>query len=130
MIVVDASAVVAAIVGNPATAEAIAERIGSTAAVAPDIVDVEVLSALRRLWLGQKLTEAQFRFGAADLEQLALERHSSLGLAPAIIDHRHNLTAYDASYVALAEALGCALLTLDARLAHAPGLRCEVELFV
>ena len=41
---------------------------------------------------------------------------------------RHNVTAYDASYVALAEALGVPLLTADARLANAPGIRCEVEL--
>ena len=59
--------------------------------------------------------------------ELALGRHLLLPLVWRVWELRSNLTTYDASYVALAERLGCTLVTLDARIARAPGLRCQVE---
>ncbi len=61
------------------------------------------------------------------MSRMALERYSHMPLLPRIWQLRDNLTAYDAAYVALAEALGAPLVTADARLARAAGVRCEVE---
>lgn len=63
----------------------------------------------------------------ADLADLGIQRYPHGALMPRIWELRHNLTPYDAAYVALAEALDAPLLTADARLANAPGLRCAVE---
>ncbi len=64
----------------------------------------------------------------ADLSELLIRRYPHRALLPRIWELRHNLTPYDAAYAALAEVLGAPLLTADAKLAGAPGLRCEVEL--
>ncbi|MHB1446061.1 MAG: type II toxin-antitoxin system VapC family toxin, partial [Acidimicrobiales bacterium] len=58
--------------------------------------------------------------------RLGLRRHASVSLLSRVWQLRMNLSAYDATYVALAEASGCALLTADARLAAAPGVKCPV----
>lgn len=63
-----------------------------------------------------------------DLSMIRIERSPHLPLLARCWELRHNLTVYDASYVALAELLGAPLLTGDARLAAAPGIRCDVEL--
>jgi predicted nucleic acid-binding protein len=64
----------------------------------------------------------------SDLEELAIERYPTRQLVWRAYELRENITAYDAAYVALAEALDCPLVTADARLARSPGIRCEVEL--
>ncbi|MFG6445869.1 type II toxin-antitoxin system VapC family toxin [Microbacterium sp. P07] len=126
MIVVDASVIVGALVGVEQAS--ILARIGAEELVAPDILDVETLSALRGLWLRRTLTDAQLHTAVDDLIQLEVDRRPTTVLVPAILLHRFNLTAYDASYVALAEALDCPLITLDARMGNAPGIRCAVEI--
>ncbi|HUB37150.1 MAG TPA: type II toxin-antitoxin system VapC family toxin [Solirubrobacteraceae bacterium] len=94
---------------------------------APDLVDVETVSALRKRWLAGTLTEERFAAAVGDLEALDLDRYPALPLMRRGFELRANLTAYDAAYVTLAEALGCELLTGDGRLAGAPGLGCSIE---
>lgn len=125
MIVVDASVVVDSLLGvlEPETLSAIKQsQLG-----APDILDVEVASALRGLWLGHKLSEAALHEAVEDLGELAATRFTSTLLVPRAIRLRANLSVYDATYVALAEALECTLYTRDQRIAQASGIQCAVE---
>ena len=93
---------------------------------APHLVDLEVLSVLRRQAAGL-LDARRAGFALDDLVDLPLVRYPHAGFARRVWELRGNLTPYDAAYVALAEALGCPLVTADARLARAPGTRCDVE---
>ncbi len=95
---------------------------------APDLVDVETVSVLRRRWLAGDLTARRFSSAVDDLADLAMTRMPTLPLMRRAYELRANVTAYDASYVALAEHLGWVLLTADNRLATAPGLRCDIEI--
>ncbi|WP_417509713.1 type II toxin-antitoxin system VapC family toxin [Microbacterium sp.] len=125
MIVVDASVVVNSLLGvlEPETLSTIKQsQLG-----APDILDVEVASALRGLWLGHKLNDAALHEAVEDLGEFAATRFTSTLLVPRAIRLRANLSVYDATYVALAEALECTLLTRDRRIAEAPGIQCAVE---
>lgn len=97
---------------------------------APDLVDVETVSALRKRWLAGTITEERFAAAVRDLEDLDLDRYPALPLMGRVFELRANLTVYDATYVALAETLGCELLTGDARLAGAPGLGCPIKVLV
>ena len=94
---------------------------------APDLVDVETVAVLRKRWLAGTLTERRFGSAVDDLEAIALERYPTLPLMRRAYGLRANVTAYDAAYVALAEALGCELLTGDQRLANAPGPQCAIR---
>jgi len=95
---------------------------------APDLVDAETVSVLRKRWLADDLTTRRFRRAIDDLADLAVTRYPTLPLMPRAFELRTNVTPYDAAYIGLAEALECPLLTGDARLAGAPGPRCEVRL--
>jgi predicted nucleic acid-binding protein len=96
----------------------------------PHLADTEVLSALRAL-VGRGDLTAHQGSEAVDLYgQLALVRFPAENLRSRIWALRHNLSAYDATYVALAELLGVNLLTTDARIAAAPGTECVIELVV
>lgn len=123
MIVVDASVLVKALLHDGRARP----RLGSEELHAPDLLDLEVVSTVRGLVLGREVLEARARRTLTELSGLALTRHSAAPLVPRIWDLRSNLTAYDACYVALAEQLDCALVTADARIARAPGLRCTVN---
>jgi predicted nucleic acid-binding protein len=102
--------------------------LGEEEAGVPHLLDSEVTSVLRRLVLRGDLTVEQGDAAMARFGQLDLERFPADWLRPRMWDLRENLTAYDATYVALTEAVGAtALLTTDARLAGAPGLRCPVR---
>lgn len=96
-------------------------------ASAPDLVDVETVSVLRRRWLGGDLSEARFRSAIDDLLALPITRVPVGPMMVRAFELRANVTAYDACYVALAEALDCLLLTADARLAAAPTISCATE---
>lgn len=128
MIVLDAS-VLANVVGDDGPAGAIARsRLSSaTAASIPDLADVETVAVLRKQWIGGTLTDTRFRQAVDDLLALPLTRFPAGRLMVRAFELRANLTAYDAAYVALAEGLGCPLVTADARLARAPNVRCEIE---
>ena len=102
--------------------------LGEEEAGVPHLLDSEVTSVLRRLVLRGELTVEQGDAAMARFGQLDLERFPADWLRPRMWDLREDLTAYDATYVALTEAVGTtALLTTDARLAGAPGLRCTVR---
>jgi predicted nucleic acid-binding protein len=120
--VVDSSVVVAAL-----KRELHPDDLGDEPLAAPHLLDSEVLQALRGNVLGGELTVAEGRRAVEAFGALAITRHSTAGLHERIWALRHNLTAYDATYVALAEALDAALLTRDGPLSRAPGIRCAVE---
>lgn len=129
MIVVDAS-VMANLVGDDGQAGRTARtRVAGEAHLAgPDLIDVATVSVLRKRWQAGDLTARRFRAAVDDLLALPLDRFPTGPLMIRAYELRSNVTPYDAAYVALAESLGYALLTADARLARAPGLRCTVEL--
>ncbi|WP_420446884.1 type II toxin-antitoxin system VapC family toxin [Candidatus Poriferisodalis sp.] len=129
MIVVDASVAVTAVGAVGELANRALRRISLEPALAPQMLDLEVTSALRQMHLRSAISEAEARRGLRHLAGLRIRR---IGHAPLIArcwELRNNLTAYDASYVALAEQAGATLLTSDAHLARAPGIECDVELF-
>ncbi len=95
---------------------------------APDLVDVETLAVLRKRWLAGTISEGRFAAALDDLDAIELDRYPTLPLLRRGFDLRANRTAYDAMYVALAEALDCELLTGDRRLAAPPGPRCAIRL--
>lgn len=95
---------------------------------APDLVDIETVAVLRKRWLAGTLSDKRFAAAVEDLQELELDRYPVLPLIRRAYELRANVTAYDATYVALAELLGCELLTIDQRLAGAPGIRSPVRL--
>ena len=95
---------------------------------APHFIDLEIAAGIRNRLARRSLGQAAADAAIAALAGLPIHRYPHVPLLPRIWQLRHNLTPYDAAFVALAEVLGSPLLTADARLAGAPGLRCEVEL--
>ncbi len=126
MIVVDAS-VLANVVGDDGADGDRARQVlhGQELSV-PDLVDVEVVSVLRRRWLAHAITARRFAVAVDDLGALPADRYPVLPFMPRAYELRANVGAYDATYVALAEQLGCALVTGDRRLASRPGPRCAI----
>lgn len=129
MIVADASLLANALADDAADgARARGEELRAGGELAArDLVDVETAAVMRRRWLAGSLTARRFRTAIGDLELLELDRYATLLLMRRAYELRHNVSAYDASYIALAELLGCELLTGDRRLAAAPGPRCPVR---
>ena len=101
---------------------------GEVEAHAPHLVDIEVAHVLRRLQRLGDMTSKRGREALQDLADAPLRRVPHHPLLPRIWDLRANLTAYDAAYVALAEALDGALVTLDAKLAKAAGALVRVSI--
>jgi predicted nucleic acid-binding protein len=128
MIVVDASVLAPALADDGADGDQARERLRGERLAAPELVDLEVASVLRRASRDGRLDERRARQALEDLATIPLGRASHRPLLLRIWELRENLTAYDAAYVAVAEALEVALLTADQRLRHAPGTRCEIEL--
>jgi predicted nucleic acid-binding protein len=95
---------------------------------APHFLDVEVAQVVRRYTAAGELNAERGREALADLADFPLLRYPHDFLLPRVWELRQNLTAHDAVYVALAEALGAPLLTRDRRLAAAPGHHVQVEL--
>jgi predicted nucleic acid-binding protein len=129
MIVVDASAVLEALLRTPA-ASAVERRLFEPAQTlhAPHLLDVEVAQVVRRYAANREFDAERGRMVLADLADLPLRRYPHDFLLPRVWDLRNNLTAYDAMYVALAEALDAPLLTKDKRLAAAAGHHARIEL--
>src|SRR5437867_4043968 len=96
---------------------------------APHLIDVELLHALRRLVSGRVLTNVRAMQARTDFAELSVVRYSHELLSDRIWELRNNLSAYDAAFVALSEALMVPLATCDAKLAAAPAHRAQVELF-
>jgi predicted nucleic acid-binding protein len=129
MIVLDASALVELLLGTR-VGRSLTTRIAdpATSLHVPHLADVEVAQTLRRYVREGDLDAASGAEALEDLAALDLERHSHEPLLGRVWALRQNLTAYDAVYVALAEALDAKLLTCDSRLARAPGMARRVEL--
>lgn len=129
MIVVDASAVLELLL-RMRSAEPLAERLfdPEVSLQAPHLLDLEVAQVIRRYWLAGSIDGDRAGEALADFQDLRIHRHPHESLLSRVWELRHNLTAYDAVYVALAEALGAPLLTRDARLASAPGHVAVVEI--
>jgi predicted nucleic acid-binding protein len=126
MIVVDAS-VLAVVVGDDTDDGArFRERLHDQRLFAPEVVDLEVTSYVRRAGRSGQLRQERAVQALAELAMMALSRVSHTPFLSRIWDLRDNLTPYDAAYVALAETLEAPLLTADVRLSRAPGIRCEV----
>ncbi len=96
---------------------------------APHLIDVEVSQVVRRYWRAGDITAARGEEALRDLADLPIERYAHEPLLGRIWQLRQNATAYDAAYVALAEGLGAALVTVDTALARIPGVRTAVEVF-
>ncbi|MGC1562851.1 MAG: type II toxin-antitoxin system VapC family toxin [Bradyrhizobium sp.] len=129
MIVVDASAVLEALLRTPA-AKAVEKWLFDPRQTlhAPHLLDIEVAQVIRRYSAKGEIDSERGRAALADLADLPLHRYPHDFLLPLIWDLRNNLTAYDAAYVALAEALDAPLLTRDRRLAAAAAHHARVEL--
>ncbi|MGB8380252.1 MAG: type II toxin-antitoxin system VapC family toxin [Dermatophilaceae bacterium] len=95
---------------------------------APDLVDVETVAVLRRWWLAGTVTDQRFEHAVVDLADLPVTRFPVSRFMRRAFELRHNITAYDSCYVAVAEVLGCALYTADHRLVRAPGPQCVIRL--
>jgi predicted nucleic acid-binding protein len=128
LIVVDAS-VLANAIGDDGTDGRRARKEIRTASyvAAPDLVGVETVAVLRKRWLAGTVSERRFQVAVDDLEAIDVDRYPTLPLMRRAYELRANVTAYDATYVALAEVLGCELLTGDQRLASASGTRCAIR---
>ena len=127
MLVVDASVLVVALADDGPDGDTARARLRHERLAAPEIVDLEVLSVLRRAVAGGALPVRRAELALTDLLDLPLERISHRPLARRCWELGDNVTVYDAAYVAAAEALESPLLTSDRRLAAATGPRCPVE---
>ncbi|MBO0805450.1 MAG: type II toxin-antitoxin system VapC family toxin [Nocardiopsaceae bacterium] len=129
LVVVDASVLAAFYAADDPRREAVAAKLAAGHALyAPAHLDVEVVSALRGMAMkNAKLREAVPR-ALRHLAALPVRRMPLADLLDRMWELRDNVTPYDAAYVALAERLECALLTCDAKLVGAAGVRCGVDL--
>jgi predicted nucleic acid-binding protein len=124
VIVVDASAALAALLNAGSAREAL----GREQLHVPHLIDPEVASGLRRRVVGEQIA-ADAGWAALDTwRRLGMTRYPVHSLLDRVWELRDNLSACDASYVALAELLGCSLVTADGRLGRAPGLRCPITI--
>ena len=128
MLVVDASVLAVALADDGPDGDAARTRLRGETLAAPELVDLEVASVLRRQNRAGMLDNRRADLAMTDLGALPMHRASHLALLTRCWELRDNVTTYDAAYVALAEALDATLLTGDRRLAHAAGPTCTIEL--
>lgn len=126
MTVVDASALVNVLVDDPVSV-ALVERLSEAALHAPAVIDFEVASALRGHAIGGRLDAAELTRATVDFAAIALTRYPLVPLMDRVLELRDNFTVYDASYIALAEALDAPIVTADSKLAEARRLGVVVE---
>lgn len=126
MLVLDTSALLAAL-AEVQPDRALVRRLSDDSDLhAPHLIDIEILHALRGLVRAGQLSPDRAEDIRTDVSDLTITRYSHQPLADRIWALRDNLTAYDAAFVALSEALNAPLITCDARLAKAPGVTCEL----
>lgn len=128
VLVVDASVLAVALADDGPDGDAARFRLRGETLAAPELVDLEVASVLRRQNRVGMLDNRRADLAMADLGALPLHRAAHLPLLARCGNLPDNLTTYDAAYVALAEALDATLLTGDRRLAQAAGPKCSIEL--
>lgn len=128
MIVVDASALMEFLLQTPLGVRVEARLFrGDDEFHAPHLVDVEVVQGLRRLVRTGEVSSGRAADAIADLNELDLHRHAHLDLLGRAWKLRDNISAYDAMYVALAEAIDAPIVTCDGPLGKAPGHRARIE---
>ena len=129
MIVADASALIDLLLESEVRTR-LEQRLlsGEESLHTPHVVDLEVAHTLRRLVLTGVLSSERAEVALADMANLQLNRYPHVELVPRVWELRDTLTAYDAAYVALAEALEATLVTRDARLARSSGHQARIEL--
>ena len=127
MLVVDASVIAPVVADAGPDGVRFRQRLHSEQVAAPDLLRVEVLSVIRRQLHVGTLEVTQAEQGVTDLLDLPITVYPTAPLLLRCWQLRDNLTAYDACYIALAETLGCSLLTADTRLSRAPGTTCDTE---
>ena len=128
MIVLDASAVVELLTAGPLAEPLARDQAGrNDSLLVPHLLDVEAVSALKRLLAARHLDSHRSAQFLAGLAALPAERCAHTPLLGRIWELRHNFTAYDAVYIALAEATDSVLYTCDAKLCH--GHRARTLLF-
>ena len=129
MIVIDSSALVSFLAGIPPRAS-LNERIWAESELhAPHVIDLEFIQAIRGLSRGGAMDPEEAGALVRDLDDLRILRYPHHRFAQRIWALRSNLTAYDAAFVALAEALQVPLVTIDARLARAGQHLAEIEVY-
>jgi predicted nucleic acid-binding protein len=130
LIVVDASAILEVLLGTE-TGARVEDRLlsGGESLHAPHLLDVEVAQVLRRYAAAGDLSPERGREALTDLADFPVHRYAHDVLLPRIWELRHNVTAYDATYLALAETLIAPLVTCDARLASAPRHAAKVQVY-
>ena len=129
MIVIDASALLELLLQTARGARVTSLALAPEARLhGPHLLDVEVAQALRRLVQLREITAARAEQALDDHAALVIDRHAHGDLLPRIWQLRESISAYDAAYVALAEALEAPLLTCDAKLARSHGHRANVKL--
>lgn len=126
MIVVESSAIVDALVDDPANPELLA-LLADSELHAPSLIDYEVASALRGHVLGGKLADSRLDDATDDFSALQLQRYPLPSMMRAVLDLRENFTVYDAAYVVLARALEAPLVTADSKLLEARRFGVEVR---
>jgi predicted nucleic acid-binding protein len=122
VIVLDASAAVLALV-NDGDAR---RRLASERVAVPHLVDAEIAHALRAQVQRGRIRTGDARSALVRWARLGIRRFGAVALLPRVWELRENVSAYDATYVALAEATDCELVTGDGRLARAPGPTCVI----
>jgi len=128
MIVVDTSAVIAALLARPVASEVDARLREDDDLQAPHLIDIEFLHALRRLVRRRIISDTRATIARTDFDDLTIERYPHRLLADRIWELCANLSAYDAAYVALSERLDVPLVTCDERLDGAPH-RANIETY-
>jgi predicted nucleic acid-binding protein len=129
LIVIDASVLANVIADDAGDGQRARDAIREAGGLsAPELVDVETVAVLRKRWFAGTLSDGRFAAAVDDLMDLDVDRYPALPLLLRAYELRASVTAYDATYVALAEGLACALVTADARLLNAPGPTCEIRL--
>ena len=129
MLVIDASVLVPVVLDDGETGRRARARMVGEVLGAPELVDLEVASVVRRQVLRGAVPPDRGRRALAHLAGMPLRRFGHRRLVDRCWELREAMATYDVAYVALAEALSATLLTADARLARAPGPRCAIEVF-
>ncbi|MGH3545935.1 MAG: type II toxin-antitoxin system VapC family toxin [Mycobacteriales bacterium] len=124
---VDASVLATALTDDEAHGKLARTALAGEELAAPAIVDLEVTSVIGKRLRAGLITEHRAALAMSDLIAIPIQRVPHVRLLPRIWELRHNVTPYDAAYVALAELLSATLLTSDIRLSNAPGIGCTVE---
>lgn len=127
MIVVDASILAPALADDNSDGEAARAGLRGQSLAAPELIDLEIASVWRRQVMAGQLEARRADLALADLLALPLQRIAHRQLLVRCWELRHNLTPYDAAYVALAELLDVVLVTGDRRLSRSPNVRCRVQ---